>query len=165
MHKPGKMVGLLLLLFGGVLLTQNLGLINIDWSMLWPAIPLFYGLYLYFRFYQDRDKEALIYATLFTGIGILCFIPPYDLSWEDTIKWWPVCPLFWGLGSLFAYLTDRKDTRLLLSSTILMVIGGFFLASNFKWAQIYLKYWPVILIVFGIVFFWSNPIHRNQKPI
>ncbi len=163
MIKTGNRGDILLLLIGVIFLSQNLGLFSIDWNTYWPAIPLLYGFYLYYKFYRAHDKEDLIYATLLTGIGIFSFVLPPYLSWEEAIEWWPVCPFLWGLGIFFSYLTDRKDSSLLLPSITLILIGGFFLVSNFKWAQDYLKYWPLILIAYGIAFCLVNPVHAKQE--
>jgi hypothetical protein len=164
MCKSKNLFGFLLLLTGLALQGQNLGLVSINWNRFWLITPLLYGLYLFFKFYKSRDKETLIYATLFIGVGIVFLIPPYDLSWEEAMKWWPVCPFFGGLGIFFAYLMDKKDTNLLLTSAALTFTGGAFLASNFKWAQNYLKYWPILVIIFGIILIISN-LTRFKKEI
>lgn len=163
MHKSRILTGLLLLSAGAILLTENLSFFKLSWSMLWPTTPLVYGLYLYYKFYQNRDKDALIFATLFSGVSLFSFLLPPGLTWEQGMMWWPIWPLFWGLGIFLAYLIDRRDTKSLLNSTMLMVIGGLFLVTNYTWAESYLKYWPVILIVFGTVFLCS-PFRSKQEP-
>lgn len=158
MRKTGNLMGLLLLIVGVVLLFHNLGLISLSWKMLWPVFPLLVGLSLFFQYFQSHDKGVLIPATLLTGIGIFFFLftMPWGLPWSSMGQWWPVFPLFLGLGFFLSYLSDRKDTALLIPATILLVVGSVFLAGNVHWAKTYLKYWPVILIIVGIVVFIEN---------
>lgn len=166
MRKTGNLMGVVLLLAGIVLLFNNLGLIALSWQSLWPVFPMFVGLSLYYQFYRSREKGVLIPATLLTGIGIffLIFTLPNGLPWSHMGLWWPVFPLFVGLGFFFAYLTDTKDTGMLIPATILLVVGSVFLAGNIEWAKTYLKYWPLILIVVGIVVFFGNKGEDKPEP-
>lgn len=158
MRKTGNLMGFVLLIVGMVILFHNLGLITLSWKVLWPAFPLLVGLLLYFQFYNSRDKGILIPATLLTGIGIFFFFftLPNGLPWARMGQWWPIFPLFLGLGFFFTYLADRKDTGLLIPTTVLLVVGGIFLAGNVEWAMTYLRYWPIILILVGLVVLLGN---------
>lgn len=158
MRKSNNLLVILVLICGIVLLAQNLGLIFISWDIAWPVFPLAYGLYLFFQFYKTRNKDVLIFATILTGAGSVFFLDaiPNGLSWPVAIPWWPIFPLLWGLGTLFTYLADRNKRSMLLTSAILKCGGVFFLFSDMPRTQIYLKFWPVILIGVCIIILLYN---------
>lgn len=166
MRKTGNLMGVLLLIVGMVLLFNNLGLITLSWKMLWPIFPMLVGVSLFLQFFRSRDKGVLIPATMLTGVGLFFFLftLPHGIPWSGMGLWWPVFPLFLGLGFFFAYLADTKDTSLLFPATVLLVVGSVFLATNVQWAKTYLKYWPVILIIVGIVVFLGSTGEDKTGP-
>ncbi|HEX2947056.1 MAG TPA: hypothetical protein VHT96_14000 [Clostridia bacterium] len=165
MRKSNNLIVLLVLICGIALLAQNLGLISISWVAVWPIFPLAYGLYLFYQFYKTRNKDLITFATILTGAGAVFLLNaiPNGLTWPETIPWWPIFPLLWGLGALFTYLADKKDISLLLTSAILVCAGVFFLFSGAPQAQGYLKFWPVILITFCIVILLYNAVNTGRR--
>jgi hypothetical protein len=69
------------------------------------------------------------------------------------LKLWPVFLLAPGIGFLFLFFLGDKNKALLWPAGILTLLGLLFILRYLE----YLRYWPVILIVFGIVLiFWKK---------
>ena len=158
MRKSSNLIVILILIGAFLLLFYNIGFISISLELLWPLLPLAYGLYLFAQFFKTKNKEVLTFATILTGSGILLLINTLfiGLSLQEMIPLWPIIPLLWGVGNLLTYLVDRKDTSLLLTSSILLCGSILLLFSQEPWIQSYLKFWPVILIVGCIVVLIHN---------
>jgi hypothetical protein len=158
MRKTGNLLGLFLTLVGIFLLFGNLGLIELDWNNLWPIFPLFLGLFFFLQYLNHKDKGIIIPATLFTGIGVffLMFTLPNGVPWSQMSQWWPIIPMILGFGFFLAYLADMKDSGLLIPATVLLVVGGVSLSNTVSWTKSYLRYWPVLLILIGVVIFLGN---------
>lgn len=164
MRRPGNGIGLILILVGLLLLLSNLGYIRFGWGQIWPVFLLVFGLSLFLQFFQGRDKGVLVPAALFVGSGIFFFFftLPNGLGWGDMIKWWPIFPLLMGIGFFLGYLADLRDTSFLIPAIIFSLFGGLSLAGNLERFRIYLKFWPLLLILVGLATVLSNMI-PNKK--
>lgn len=164
MRRAGNFLGFAVMIVGIGLLLNNLGLIDLSWDRIWPIFPLLLGISFLFQFVQHHDKGILIPATICTGVGLFFFaFTTRMLQWGDMGNWWPIFPLLVGLGFLFAYLADVRDTGLLIPATILLTVGGVFLAQNNDLTRSYLKYWPVLLVVAGLFMFLGNLLPVKER--
>jgi hypothetical protein len=166
MRHKGNLTGFVVIIVGILLLLNNLDLIELSWERLWPVLPLALGVCFLIQFAQNRDKGILIPATLFTGVGIFFFMFTTGVfPWDAMGDWWPIFPLLLGLGFFFAYLADMRDSGLLIPATILLTVGGVFLARNNPVTRGYLKYWPVVLVIAGLFMFFGNMFPEKEAPM
>ena len=94
--------GLLLILFGAWLLAQNLGVPLPGLDMLWPALPLLFGLGLLLQFFLGgRKDEGLVFSGVAAAlVGAFFFeFTLGRLRWGDMDRYWPVFVLIGGLAS------------------------------------------------------------------
>src|SRR3989304_4803241 len=136
--------GLLLILFGAWLLAQNLGVPLPGLDMLWPALPLLFGLGL-----------------------LLQFFPLGRLRWGDMDRYWPVFVLIGGLAFLAQWLVNPAQRGLLIPAGLGLLVGLVAITFTLNLAspaliQQVTKLWPLALIVLGLsllasYFFRENP--------
>jgi hypothetical protein len=161
MKKTSIFLIITLLVSGAALLLNNLGVISIGLNLIWPLFPLTYGAYLFFQFRKNRNSDTLGSAVFFALIGAFFFATNF-FAWPDALPWWPVFPLFWGLGILTTWLSGgRSNTRLIVQSVILLGISCLLLFGSQSWAKDYFKFWPIILVFAGIIMF----IRNRKSPI
>jgi hypothetical protein len=158
MYKANKKIAFLMLLCGGGLLAVNLQWVTLSWGVIWTFCPMLYGLSMYYEYYKSHNKDLLTLATFLTTVGIFFFINALEigLQWPAELPWWPVLPFFWGVGMLVTYLTDRKDIYLFFYSVVIMCVSIMLICGSNIHEKEYLKYWPVILIIIGIIIFFRN---------
>lgn len=98
--KPGgrSLFGLTLMLFGVLLLLENVDIIDIGWKF-WPLLLVFIGFYkLSEHGWQSGNGLWLIMIGLWLYISINHV---FDLSFQDT---WPILIIGWGLSILWRAL-------------------------------------------------------------
>ncbi|HHZ19998.1 MAG TPA: hypothetical protein GX391_05760 [Firmicutes bacterium] len=159
MRRPSNGFGLVLVLVGTLLLMNNLGYIRLHWGQVWPAFPLVFGLSLFLQFLHDWDRGILVPATLFSGAGIFFYYlvnSPTGFNWGALAEWWPIFPLLLGVGFILGYLADPRDTGFLIPAAIFVLFGGLSLAGKVDGFRFYAKYWPLLLILFGLVMILTN---------
>ena len=77
-------------------------------------------------------------------------------SWNLLSDLWPVFILAPGVAFLLMYFFGNKETGLLVTAIIMLGIGFIFLSQNF----FYYNFWPVIIIVIGILLIWKGKKDR-----
>jgi hypothetical protein len=154
--KSSKMVfGTIMVLIGLALLSNNLGLIDIDLSLLWPLFLVVPGLALEIGYLADgRDAGVLVPAGMLITYGLV-FFANIIWGWHNMAYLWPFFPLGVAIGLFQLYLFGRRDSALLIPIGIL---GGFSAIAFMRvhtglgWETVF----PVILIVFGILLLFNR---------
>ncbi len=142
-----KGFGLASIFLGIIFLLENLGAYRFNFSTIWPVVVILVGVsFLTAYFLNRRNTSFIIPGTILVIYGLL-FLYCTLFSWEAMQQLWPIFLLGPGLGFLFLYLTDRDGKSTLWASLILIILTFLF---AFRYVQ-YLKYWPVLLVLLGIV--------------
>jgi hypothetical protein len=150
-------LGILLILAGIYFLLVNAlpgfaDLINITFS--WPVIVMLVGAGLLLLGLLTGTPEMAIPAFIVAGIGGILYYQNMTRNWGSWAYLWTLIPGFSGLGILAAWLLgDRKKQSVrsaldtIATSLVLFVVFGAFFGA-FKGLG---PYWPVLLIVAGIL--------------
>jgi hypothetical protein len=156
----------ILIAIGIFFLLVNANLLpRVDFVQLWPAIPVLLGLGLLTQFFAGRmrDPGLVTGATIFLLTGLFFFaftlrldIAPFGpIGWGDMATLWPAFPAIVGIALLLQWLAGGlRDHGLLIPVTILLIVGlgGFaFTLRGFPTFQLIADYWPVLLIVLGVI--------------
>jgi hypothetical protein len=150
--------GGLLIVIGALLLAANLNLLEIEWKNLWPLF-FFVGAAVNLSIFltDRRNFGVLMPATILTIYGALfqyCALT----SWHDMSELWPTFILGPGVGLLMMYLFGKRDRGLLIPASILIGISAiFFLAFGPRPLRRYGEYWPVLLILAGLLLLLRRP--------
>ena len=151
--------GLLLILLGAWLLAQNLGVALPGWDKAWPGALVALGLACLAQFILGRRQES---GLVFTGVAaallgafFLAFTLGYA-QWQDMGRYWPALVLIAGAAFLAQWFSRPAERGLLAPAFLALVVGGVALpitlrVVNPRLADMVIKFWPVTLILVGIV--------------
>jgi hypothetical protein len=142
--------GTLIILIGLVLLFNNLGLLNIDLSLLWPLFLLVPGLAFEIGYLTGgKDPGLLVPGGILTTWGLV-FFANIIWGWHMMEYLWPAFPLGVAIGLFQLYLFGKREAALLIPIGIL---GGF---STIAFLRSYTglgfeTVFPVVLIIVGVL--------------
>jgi hypothetical protein len=156
--------GLILIAVGVVLfLAQILPGFRIDFS--WPWIVIGVGLFLFALGAAVGEPGMAVPATIVSGIGGILTYQNATGNWESWAYAWTLIPGFVGLGIVLMNLLGGKEsplkdglTLMLISLIMLAVFGSFFGALGLAG-----DYWPVLLILLGVVLLGRTFIGRGSE--
>ena len=149
--------GALLIIFGGVLFAAQIlpdFLPNIWATISWPWAIIGVGLFLFALGAALGEPGLAVPAIIVGGIGGILTYQNYTGHWESWAYLWTLIPGFVGFGIMLMNLLGGKGkdsykdggTLILISLMLLAVFGSFFGAIGIGG-----KYWPVLLILLGLV--------------
>ena len=149
--------GSLLIIIGGVLFAAQIlpdFLPNIWDTISWPWAIIGVGLFLFALGAVLGEPGLAVPAIILGGIGGILTYQDYTGHWESWAYLWTLIPGFVGFGIVLMNLLGGKGedsfkdggTLILISLMMLAVLGSFFGAIGIGG-----KYWPVLLILLGLV--------------
>ncbi len=160
--------GSVLLLIGTLLLLKTTGHIP-SFGSLWPVLLILIGLL--FLFYSGTGVKSQRYVFLgmiLLLIGVFYLLLNTVISVMDMKKLWPVFMTIIGVSMIPYGLAKSGHGRI-----VLIVPGGFLTAlslvflvfslgmTDVRFSLFVIRWWPCILIVFGILFLVSH--FRKKK--
>jgi len=147
--------GAILILVGGLLFAGQIlpDLMPDFWAIFsWPWIIIGIGLVLFVLGAALGEPGMAVPATIVSGLGAILAYQWYTGDWQSWSYIWTLIPGFVGIGivlmSLLGGDASLKDgtTLMFISFIMLAVFGSFFGAVGMAG-----KYWPVLLILLGVV--------------
>ncbi len=155
--------GILLILVGAVLLAaQILPGFFIEFS--WPWIIIFVGLFLFGLGAAVGEPGMAVPACIVGGIGGILYYQNVTGHWESWSFAWTLIPGFVGVGIVLMNLLSGEGVQsfreggflILVSLTLFAVFGSFFGALGLVG-----KYWPVLLILLGVLIL-IRPLFKSK---
>ncbi len=159
--------GAILILVGAVLFAAQIlpDFMPDFWAVFsWPWIMIGIGLFLFILGAALGEPGMAIPATIVSGLGGIFL---YQLTFNDWQSWsyiWTLIPGFVGVGivlmSLLGGDASLKDgsTLIFISFIMLAVFGSFFGAVGMAG-----RYWPVLLILLGIVLMVRTFFNKKES--
>lgn len=159
MDKRTNILGLIMIILGLIFLLDNLNILRFEFFMLWPLLVILGGTGFWLGFLTNRKNLGLIMpGTILIIYGAL-FMYCALTDWDYMRILWPVFLLGPGIGFFLMYaFSEKKDRGLLLPGGILTLLSLLFAFSHLN----YLRYWPVILIIIGIVLLLRPSKKKNE---
>ena len=145
---PG--LGIILVVFGIILLLDSFDVIVFHWSYILIAL----GAAFFVISFISTDKGAVFPGTILFLTGLF-FLLRYNYILGDSMFYlWPIFPAIVGIAFLALFIFRPSDWGLLIPGGILLFVGIIFLAYNYDFfdynpGRIVSRYWPVILIAIG----------------
>ena len=103
-------------------------------------------------------------ACVVGGIGGLLYWQNVTGNWESWAYAWALIPGFVGVGTMLMGIVSRDGGQvrsaawlLVISAILFVVFGSFFGALGFLG-----KYWPVLLILLGVLSLFQGLFRRRQ---
>ena len=159
MDNRSKALGLGLIFLGIVFLLENLNVIRFNFFQIWPVFVILGGVGFLLGFFINKKNYGLVMPGIILIIYGSLFMYCNIMGWEYMQSLWPVFLLGPGLGFFVLYFLGQHDKGLLLPGGILTVLGLLFIFRYFE----YLRYWPVLLIIGGIVLIFLSGKKNNTQ--
>ena len=165
-------LALFLIVLGGWLMADSLGVRLPGLAQLWPIFPTVIGLAMLMQSAgSSPHDEGLVFvgvASLLTGAFLFLFTLGV-LSWREMFVYWPAFPLIGGASFFALYLAGgMRDQTLLVPAFaaggvgvialpfILGAVGNTFLNQA-------VRLWPVLVVILGLAFLF-RPARRVDEP-
>lgn len=140
-------IGVGLVILGVLFLFENFGYIAFDFQDVWPVFVILAGTGFWIGYFQDKKNYGLLMpGSILVIYGLMFFYCVLE-GWHYMSILWPVFIIAPGIGFFLMYLFGQREKGMLIPASILTGLGLLFMISH----RGYLRYWPVILIVVGIV--------------
>jgi hypothetical protein len=156
-NRGSIVAGIVLIGLGLWFLAEQMGMRLPELSTLWPAFLIIFGLASLISYFADRNPERVFFGVAGPLLGAFFFaITLGPLEWRDLGVYWPVFILIFSLASVAQWIATPANRNLLSQAAVGLLIGLFFLAYNLNLlnrvlAQQILAFWPLILIVLGLI--------------
>lgn len=163
-HKSGIVGGIILILLGLLFLASEI-FPDVFTFWEWPFIIILVGLVFLLWAVLGGVGGLAIPGCILSGIGgILYYQNTYD-AWGTWSFIWSLIPGFVGLGIMLSGLIDKDFKGQFFSGFTLLVISAvlfFAFGSFFGLAHEVAKFWPVLLVLLGLISLIRG-IVRNKK--
>jgi uncharacterized membrane protein len=147
----GSLVGgLILILIGLAMLAERLGARLPSWYDLYPFIFILLGLASAYRIRGRGHRDGVFGAVFFLSLGAFFLLRNFDVI--PYFHSMPVFPIAVGLGLLAQFAFVPKNWGVLIPGAALVLFGLAMIFEDFDYWYLYdvAKYWPLLLIAFGI---------------
>ncbi|MGD1992675.1 MAG: hypothetical protein PVI59_05720 [Anaerolineae bacterium] len=153
-------LALVLIVVGGLLLAVQLVPGWKTWfeaNFEWPLVIVFLGVGLLLLGLVIGAPAMAVPACIVAGIGGILYYQNATSDWESWSYLWALIPGFVGVGAILAGLLGEGDVRralrdgsrsIIASVVLFAIFGSLFGALGFLG-----DYWPVLLILLGLLIF------------
>ena len=140
-------IGVGLIILGILFLFENFGYIAFDFKDVWPVFVILAGVGFWIGYIQDKKNYGLLMpGTILVIYGVMFYYCSME-GWYYMTDLWPVFIIGPGIGFFMMFIFGQKEKGMLVPASILTGIGILFMLSKTG----IIRYWPVLLIVLGIV--------------
>jgi hypothetical protein len=152
-------IGVLLFLFGGLLLLWTFGYLR-NVGALWPVIFILFGLFeLYEVVFRGRAEVYAFPGMLMALGGIYFLLGTSFMPWRNLIRIWPVFMAITGVSIIPYAFMKRGYARvvLLVPSGAIIILALVFLPFSLhvvsvRFSRFVSEWWPLLVVVLGIGF-------------
>lgn len=158
-HQP---VFIYLLIFLALtILLKIIGVIDTSVSEILGYLFIFYGISLVYLSFGKKRKLALFFGSVLFLTGIVLYLINNFDFYNPAVLVYPSFFFISGISLFLLFIDDHSSKLNLILSIILFIMGfiyvsvaGSFSLPNFFYSliNITLNYWPILLIVGGIIF-------------
>ena len=152
--------GLIIIVIGVWFLMSSLGVNLPNIGNLWPIFPTIGGAAFLaaYLFGKEKDSGFLIPGVGGFLIGLFFFAFTFGIyEWGEMGRLWPVFPLIGGVAFLAMFMAERDSGLLVpaIGGIGVGVVGLLFTTMGLSLAWLG-TYWPVILIILGLIVLAQN---------
>ena len=152
-RKSGIFTGIILILLGSLFLASELyPEVFSFWS--WPFILIGLGVMFLLWALITTTGGLAIPGAILSGLGGIFYYQELTQDWESWAYIWALIPGFVGVGILLKGLIDKSFKRSFDSGLTLILISAvlfFAFGTQFGLQSYIAMYWPVLLIIIGII--------------
>ena len=149
--------GVVLIIIGGYLLLNQLGVFYFRWRYFYPIAMLALSALFFISIYVKNERRHAFPATALLILGLFFFIRNFNLFdlrnyFYDIGEFWPIFLIAIGAGLIVQSFYRSQNAGAAIPGIILLSIGLIFALKDFyifDWIR-WEVYWPLILIVIGL---------------
>lgn len=153
MKRDSMVWGIILIVLGAAFLVNQL-FPNVFGGFSWPWILIVLGGVFTIASLVSRTGGLMIPGLILIGLGGIFIYQTRSGNWESWAYIWALIPAFAGLGMVIGGLYD-PEMREARGAGLLMILGGLIafavFGGFFGLNQNLLRFWPVLLILLGLV--------------
>jgi len=159
--------GIVLILFGLLLLMEEWNIIDFTWDQVYPVAMLLLSFLSFFKALTG-NRNAAFWGALFFLTGLFYLLRNSDLIIEFWfVDTWPIWLFALGVSFFVLYAFKPHDWGVLIPGGILSLMGiAFTLQSlDIPWisAEAILNMWPLILILIGLGLIFTSLSKKNNE--
>jgi hypothetical protein len=152
-RKNSIALGIILIIFGALLLVREIyPQLFPNWE--WPFFIIgLGGFFLLWAIFSGTGGLA-VPGSILVGIGGIFYYQSLTNDWESWSFIWALIPAFVGVGIIIGGIIDHNYKEAFSGGLILLLISGilfFAFGSAFGLQPEITMYWPVLLIVLGLI--------------
>lgn len=164
--------GIILVIVGTLILLSRFHILHLAfWTIFWPAIMIL-GLIGVGRGFAQNRRGKIFWSTVWFLYGLFFFLRTSDFFEVHTHMIVPATFIVFGIAFFMTYLNNVKDWFFLIPAFISAGVGTLFILADLDYlsywevADSVHTYWPVVLILFGLIFiFRRKQITDTQQPV
>lgn len=165
-------IGISFFLYGLLTLLNLSGMVYLNQREIFSIVFIIYGLVTFIKAFHILKRGALFFTSLITNIGIILFIlTNYEiLNWHDVVT--PSIFYVTATGLLILYIENYSEKVFLIGtvfffslSLLSVLFVGRIAIANYvnKITLILFEYWPLFLILLGILLIVSKPKGQSSS--
>ena len=163
--KSGFVGGIILILLGLLFLANEIfpGVFSF-WE--WPFIIILVGLVFLLWAVIGGVGGLAIPGSILSGIGGILYYQHLYNAWDSWSFVWALIPGFVGIGVMLSGLIDRNFKGSFFNGLSLLVISAimfFAFGSFFGLAPNITKFWPVLLVLLGLISLVKALVKNNKS--
>ena len=163
-------LGILILLFGVLLLLWRLGLFP-SMNTLWPIPVIILGLvFLYLAFLLGRSRRYIFPGMILTLAGLFFLLQEVVIPGHNMARIWPVFVLIIGLCVLPYGYKLKGNTRaiFIIPGYFLVGLSVIFFPFSMGWVEkgftdFVLIWWPMLLLLIGSLLVASHFLRKSSS--
>lgn len=150
------MLGVILIAVGIILLMDRIGMLDLSFWNIVTGIIILYGATLVIRSFNTGDRSKVFWGTTLFLLGLFFILDSMNMITTRYPVFVPAIFLILGFSFFMMYVYNVRDWHLLIPTLFFVAIGGLIIAEELSLFYAYrieyylLKFWPVLLIVFGL---------------
>ena len=149
-------LGIGLVLVGGAMLLDRIGVVQVGWQPVLWALLAVYGIVRAVDGFTKKKSGRVFWGTFLFLFGVYNALR--DLDVVELRSYWlmPAMVLILGFSMLMMYMSSPKDWHLLIPAIALLGIGTFIILTEFGYfyrhdvIETFRLYWPIGFILFGL---------------
>ncbi len=149
-------LGVGLVLVGGTMLLDRIGVVQVGWQpVLWALLSV-YGIVKAIDGFSKKKSGRVFWGTFLFLFGVYNVLRHLDIVELRSYWLFPAIVLIVGFSLLMMYLSSPKDWHLLIPAVALLGTGVVIVLTEFGYfyrydvMEAFRMYWPIGLILFGL---------------
>jgi len=181
MNRRGSIIpGLMLVLFGMLLLLDRIGLYYFTWSLFLPGAAFILGQILWINCLRSKTRCHVFWGTILVVLGGFFFLWNYGTIDTYMFSFWPVFPTAVGLALISMFMVNWRHWWALIPGLPLTIFGGSYLIYYLGYIDVYRledilysfedtlyrfgDFYPLLFVLLGVILIIMSVRKSRKRP-